>query len=212
MNKLLLALVIVFVFVGCYSDDKVLSGQQEINTRLDSLSTELDQHNLSRVEFIRAFFDSLAAYNYYSVTIDVDTTSADHEHVEIRYVEYYSFVSNTSELWDGDYYFKRVITDGYEEFTADYSIHKDIGNNVIYESYGKYRIVDERSIDMFRVGGTNYSLRFQSWYPLSKSLLGITSYILSEEDIYLGDDRGGSRYNVTHLRNSESLESGFLDY
>ena len=212
MNKLLLALVIVFVFVGCYSDDKVLSGQQEINTRLDSLSAELDQHNLSRVEFIRTVFDSLSAYNYYGVTIDVDTTSADHEHVEIRYVEYYSFVSNPSEFWDGDYYFKRVITDGYEEFTADHSIHKDIGSNVIYESNGKYRIVNERNIDMFRVGGKNYSLRFQSWYPLSKSLLGITSYILSEEDIYLGDDRGGSRYSVTHLRNSESLESGFLDY
>ena len=212
MNKLLLALVIVFVFVGCYSDDKVLSGQQEINTRLDSLSTELGQHNLSRIEFIRAFFDSLAAYNYYGVSIDVDTTSADHEHVDIRYIEYYSFVSNQSELWDGDYYFKRVITDGYEDFTADHSIHKDIGSNIIYESNGKYRIVNERSIDMFRVGGKNYSLRFQSWYPLGKSLIGITSYIMSEEDIYLGDDRGGSKYNVTHSRNSESLESGFLDY
>ena len=65
---------------------------------------------------------------------------------------------------------------------------------------------------MFRVGGTNYSLRFQSWYPLSKSLLGITSYILSGEEIYLGDDRSGTRYDMTHLRNSESLESGFLDY
>ena len=212
MNKLLLVFIMVFVFVGCYSDDKVLSGQQEINTRLDSLSAELDQHNLSRVEFIRTVFDSLSAYNYYGVNVDIDTTAADHDHVDIRYVEYYSFVSNPSEFWDGDYYFRRVITDGYEEFTADHSIHKDIGSNVVYESNGNYRIVNERNIDMFRVGGTNYSLRFQSWYPLGKSLIGITSYILSEEDIYLGDDRGGSRYSVTHLRNSESLESGFLDY
>ena len=74
----MLALVIVFVFVVCYSYDKVLSGQQEINTRLDSLSAELSQHDLSRVEFIRTVFDSLSAYNYYGVTIDVDTTSAYH--------------------------------------------------------------------------------------------------------------------------------------
>ena len=212
MNKLLLAFIIFFVFVGCYSDDKVLSGQQEINTRLDSLSAELDQHNLSRVEFIRTVFDSLSAYNYYGVNVDIDTTAADHDHVEIRYVEYYSFVSNPSEFWDGDYYYRRVITDGYEEFTADHSIHKDIGSNVVYESYGNYRIVNERTIDMFRVGGTNYSLRFQSWYPLGKSLLGITGYILSAEEIYLGDGSSGTRYNITHSRNSALLENGGFDY
>ena len=213
MNKLLIVfLMLTLVFVGCYSDDKVLSGQQEINNRLDSLSAELDQHDLSRVELIRTAFDSLSAYNYYGVNVDIDTTGADHDHVDIRYVDYYSFFSNPSELWDGDYYFKRVITDGYEEFTADHSIHKDIGNNVVYESYGNYRIVNERNIDMLRIGGTNYSLRFQSWYSLSKSLSSITDYILSGEEIYLGDGNSGARYNITHSRNSALLENGGFDY
>ena len=82
---------IIFIFitfllclylVGCQSNDKVLSSQENINNRLDTLVTTVDQIKVTRVDFIKVFFDSLAAYNYASVSIDVDTSSVEHEHVE----------------------------------------------------------------------------------------------------------------------------------
>ena len=207
-----MAFLLCLYLVGCQSNDKVLSSQENINNRLDTLTTTVDQIRVTRVDFIRVFFDSLAAYNYASVSIDVDTSSVEHEHVDIRYLEYYSFLSNPNALWDGDYFFRRVITDNFTEFTSENSIHKNIGTPVIYNSYGKYRILNERDIDLLRVGGSSYNLRTQSFIELDRSLLNVTKYILSGDEIYFGDDRGGVRFNITHLKNYLLLERGDLDY
>lgn len=209
-------MVLMSLFIGCErnQDSNILSGQEEINARLDSLSTTIKDKPVSRMDLMKVAFDSLAAYNYAATSVDIDTTD-DHNHIQIKYVEYYTFeISKDSNksLWDGDWHFRRVITENFEEFSAEGSIHSVATTPVIYHSYGKFRLVDERNMDMLRTGGRSYSLRFQRWSNLDSGLMGVTKYVFGEDEVFLGDERSGMSFRVTHMSNSRTIESGLLDF
>lgn len=209
-------MVLLSLFIGCErnQDNNILSGQEQINSRIDSLLTTIKDKPASRMDLMKVAFDSLAAYNYAAASVDIDTTD-NHNHIQIRYVEYYTFEiskDGNKSLWDGDWNFRRVITDNFEEFSAEGSIHSVATTPVIYHSYGKFRLVDERNMDMLRTAGRSYSLRLQRWSNLDSGLMGITKYVFGEDEVFLGDERSGMSFRVTHMNNISTIESGLLDF
>ena len=212
--KTFLKSVFLFLFiVGCSNqDDKILANQEEINSRVDFISDiVLTEEAPTRLEVMRATFDSLVAYSYSSANVDIDTL-ADHEHISIRYVEYYTFTQDKTDLWDGNWTFNRAIVENFDLFAGPESVHNIIETPVIYDAYGKYRIVDERNIDMVRDGGQSYSLRSYRWFPLEATLMALTNYILGEDNVYFGDTRGGLSFRTTHLSNLSAVTNGLLDF
>ena len=79
---------IIFIFitfllclylVGCQSNDKVLSSQENINNRLDTLVTTVDQIKVTRVDFIKVFFDREKLYLKGWETTDIYNNSVSTE-------------------------------------------------------------------------------------------------------------------------------------
>lgn len=214
--KSFLKLVFLFVFIaGCSNnqDDKILAGQENLNARLDSISNIVSTETpLSRIDLIRVSFDSLVSYNYSSIEVDTDTTGK-HNHLELRYVEYYTFKNNPSNIWDGDWSYNVEVTENFDLLTSPESVHNILKTPLVYQSYGKYRINNERSIDMNRDGGQSYSFRRFKWVPLDPMPLANERYMLSDTKIYFIDVRGNSvGYNLSHLRNIKDLKRGLYDF
>lgn len=214
MKNLILMVLLSLLNFSCgeNQDNKILSNQEEINTRLDFISERLTADQpLTRLEIMRSSFDSLVAFNYASANVDIDTLD-NHPHINLRYVEYYTFVGDKTNLWDGTWTFNRSVVENFDLFAGPESIHNIIETPIIYEAFGKYRIVDERSIDMVRDGGQSYSLRLLKWFPLESTLMALTNYILGEDNVYFGDTRGGLNFRTTHLSNLELVTNGMLDF
>ena len=111
MKTFISAALLSLMLMGCGSGtDKILASQEETNAKIDSLVSILTEpEGPTRKDIIIASFDSLVAYVYLTTQIDADPEAEDHGHTDLRYVEYYSFQLNKSDLYDGEFEFKRHL-------------------------------------------------------------------------------------------------------
>jgi len=114
MKTFISAALLSLMLMGCGGGtDKILVSQEETNVKIDSLISFLNEpeepEELTRKDFIIALFDSLVAYVYLTTQIDADPEAEDHGHTDVRYVEYYVFQLNKSDLYDGEFEFKRHL-------------------------------------------------------------------------------------------------------
>ena len=223
MKTFISAALLSLMLMGCGGGtDKILASQEETNTKIDSLISFLNEpeepEEPTRKDIIIASFDSLVAYVYLTTQIDADPEAEDHGHTDVRYVEYYVFQLNKSDLYDGEFEFKRhLMADGMRKLEAvepkyGPSLFINLQNPEIYYTHGKWRITSEKSIDMLRVGGQYYSFRDFEWKHTGESVLGVDIYAHHGHKILLGSSRGsGKVYSVGHMRDLLSITRGVFD-
>jgi len=107
MKTFISAALLSLMLMGCGDGtDKILASQEETNAKIDSLISFLNEpeepEEPTRKDIIIASFDSLVAYVYLTTQIDADPEAEDHGHTDVRYVEYYVFQLNKSDLYDGE--------------------------------------------------------------------------------------------------------------
>ena len=209
-----------FMLMGCSdSSDKILATQEETNARIDSLFSILTEpEELTRKDLIVALFDSLVAYSYGSTDLPTGAVDEDHNHIHVKYVEYWVFYINKSEMYDGDYEFVTHIRSPsfkeLEEYEPDYgpSPFNRLVNPDIYQSNGKWRILNEREIDVFREGGTYYSFRDDKWDFLKSAILGVSIYSFHDRKFMLRSLQGAPEFfNVSTVYNLTSIRNGVFD-
>ena len=220
MKTFISAALLSLMLMGCGGGtDKILASQEETNAKIDSLVSILTEpEEPTRKDIIIASFDSLVAYVYITTQIDADPETGDHGHTDLRYVEYYSFQLNKSDLYDGEFDFKRqLLADAMRKLEAvepnsGPSPFVNLQNPEIYYTHGKWRITSEKSIDMLRVGGQYYSFRDFDWKHTGESVLGVDIYAHHGHKILLGSTRGsGKVYSVGHMRDLLSITRGVFD-
>ena len=209
-----------FMLMGCSdSSDKILATQEETNARIDSLFSILTEpEELTRKDLIVALFDSLVAYSYGSADMPTGTVDEDHDHIHVKYVEYWVFYINKSEMYDGDYEFVTHIRSPsfkeLEEYEPNYgpSPFNRLVSPDIYQSNGKWRILNEREIDVFREGGTYYSFRDDKWDFLKSAILGVSIYSFHDRKFMLRSLQGTPEFfNVSTVYNLTSIRNGVFD-
>ena len=221
--KTLSMLLLLFMLTGCSdSSDKILASQEETNAKIDSLvsviSVLTEPEEPTRKDVIVALFDSLVAYSYGSADIPTGSVDEEHAHIHVRYVEYWVFYINKSELYDGDYEFvNHILTSSFrelEEYEPDYGLSpfSRLINPDIYQSNGKWRILNEREIDVFREGGTYYSFRDDRWDFIKSAILGVSNYSFHDRKFMLVSFQGAiSQFNVSTVYNLTSIKNGVFD-
>ena len=209
-----------FMLMGCSdSSDKILATQEETNARIDSLFSILTEpEEPTRKDLIVALFDSLVAYSYGSTDLPTGSVDEDHTHIHVKYVEYWVFYINKSEMYDGDYEFVTHIRSPsfkeLEEYEPDYgpSPFNRLVNPDIYQSNGKWRILNEREIDVFREGGTYYSFRDDKWDFLKSAILGVSIYSFHDRKFMLRSSQGAPEFfNLSTVYDLTSIKNGVFD-
>ena len=209
-----------FMLMGCSdSSDKILATQEETNARIDSLFSILTEpEEPTRKDLIVTLFDSLVAYSYGSADMPTGAVDEDHDHIHVKYVEYWVFYINKSEMYDGDYEFVTHIRSPsfkeLEEYEPNYgpSPFNRLVNPDIYQSNGKWRILNEREIDVFREGGTYYSFRDDRWDFIKSAILGVSIYSFHDRKFMLRSLQGAPEFfNVSTVYNLTSIRNGVFD-
>ena len=212
MKTFISAMVMVLILIGCsYDDSKILAGQQETNNKIDSLMVVIGEPPpLTRVEMIKEKFNGLLAYVYKSVTIETAPEDEDHEHIKIRYVEYYTFTIDPSDLYDGWYSFTRyVLRDSYEALQAA-GLNK-FSNPAVFSSQGKWRLLSEKDIELARTYGTFYDFHKYDWDTVPAGIVGVDRYSYHGDKMMIGSARGGDTFRVTTIKDMTSVTRGDLD-
>jgi len=217
------AILLSLMLMGCGGGtDKILASQEEMNTKIDSLISVFNEpeeaEEPTRKDIITALFDSLVVYTYTSAQIDTDLDAPDHGHVDIRYVEYYSFQLNKSDLYDGEFEFKRhLMAASLRDLQAAKpkygpSPFVNLDNPEVYNTHGKWRIISEKSIDFVRLGGQYFSFRDFEWKHTGETILGIDIYAHHGHRFMFGSSRGASQlYSVGHMRDLTLIKNGVFD-
>ena len=85
-------------------------------------------------------------------------------------------------------------------------------NPEIYNFYGKWRILNEREIDMFREGGNYYSFREFDWKFVTSTILGAYVYSFHGHKFVLGNSQGGTqKFVVGTINDLTSIKNGVFD-
>ena len=220
MKTFISAVLLSLMLIGCGNDtDKILASHEETNTKIDALITVLNEpEEATRKDVIVALFDSLVVYSYLSATAPTGSSEEGQRIITFRYVEYYVFQLNKSDLYDGNYSFARyVLPSSFRKF-AEFKI--PIGaspfirltNPEIYNFYGKWRILNEREIDMFREGGNYYSFREFDWKFVTSTILGANVYSFHGHKFVLGNSQGGTqKFVVGTINDLTSIKNGVFD-
>lgn len=220
MKTFISAVLLSLMLIGCSDNsDKILASQEEINTKIDSLVSILTEpEEPTRKDVIAALFDSLVVYSYSSASIATGSAEEDHTHINFRYAEYYIFKLNKNDLYDGNYEFARHILPSsfkkFEEYEVDHgpSSFSNLTNPDVYQSHGKWRILNEREIDMFREGGRYYSFRDYDWDFIKSSILGANIYSFHSHKFMLGSSQGGAQsFFRGTLNDLTSIKNGVFD-
>ena len=212
MKTFISAFLMVLILIGCsYDDSNILASQEETNTKLDSLIVMVGKSPpLTRMEMIRERFNGLLAYIYKSVTIETGPEEEDHQHVKIRYAEYYTFSIDPSDFYDGWYSFTRyVLRDSYEALQAA-GLNK-FSNPAVFSSQGKWRLLSEKDIELARTYGTFYDFHKYDWDTIPAGIVAIDRYSYHGDKMMIGSARGGDTFRVTTIKDMVSVTRGDFD-
>lgn len=224
MNILIGVLLLLLPINGCANNDKILDSQEKTDAKIDSLLTLLTAPDpMSRKDRIISRFDSLVAYHYGDAQVPTSATAdEEHEYIPVRYAEYWVFFASESESYNGDYEFvSHILPSGYrkiKEFVPDYGPDPfdRLTTPDIYQSSGKWRILNEREIDLYREAAVFFSFRDRTWYNLPAVILGANVFSLHDTKtpkLMLGSLDGGSEFfSVTSFFNLTSVKNGIFDF
>lgn len=220
MKTFISAALLSLMLMGCGGGtDKILASQEETNAKIDSLVFILTQpeepEEPTRKDITIALFDSLVVYTYLSTQIGTDPEAEDHGHMNIKYVEFYIFQLNKSDLYDGEFEFKRYVLDA--SWKALKAVEPKYGPSVflnlqtpeVYNTHGKWRIINERNINLIRLGGQYFSFRDYEWKHTEEVISGIDIYAHHGHKFMLGATGGGNKlYSVGHMRDLTLIKNG----
>ena len=212
MKTFISAIIIVLMLIGCsYDDSNILSSQQETNNKIDSLIVMVGESPpLTRMEMIKEKFNGLLAYVYKSVTVETGPEEEDHQHIKIRYAEYYTFTIDPSDFYDGWYSFNRyVLRDSYEALQAA-GLNK-FSNPAVFSSQGKWRLLSEKDIELARTYGTFYDFHKYDWDTIPAGIVAIDRYSYHGDKMMIGSARGGDTFRVTTIKDMASVTRGDFD-
>ena len=206
------AFLMVLILIGCsYDDTNIMASQEETNTKLDSLMVIVREPvPLTRIEMIKARFHSLLAFVYKSANVDTGREDEEHEHIQIRYAEYYTFTVEPSDLYDGWYTFNRyLLADSYQELQQ--AKMKNFANPAVFGSQGRWRILSEKDIEFARTYGIFYDFQEQEWDTADAGIVGIDRYSYHGDRIMIGSARGGDTFRTTTMKDIVSVKKGDFD-
>ena len=225
MKTFISALLMVLILIGCSYDDKnivasqedIRATQEEVNTKLDYLITLANQPveiDLTRLEATVSNFHNMVAYIYKSANIDTAPESEleEHEHLVIRYVEYFNFKSQGDAFYDGTYDFTRyLMADSYNDIQD--SAIDNLENRAIFHSQGQWRVLNEREIDILRIHATYYDFKTFEWKTLGSGMVGIDRYSYDpyHDAIFIGTSRGGDVLSTTTMKDIVFVKRGDFD-
>ena len=220
MKTIVGILIILMPIIGCGDTDKILDSQQETDAKVDSLLALLTMPaELTRKDLIVSRFDSLVAYKYETAQVPTSRTAEDeHDHIEVRYAEYWVFYVNENELYDGDFeFFSHILPGGYrdlKDFEPTYGPDPfdRLTSPDIYQSTGKWRILNEREIDLFREQARFFSFRDYQWYSLPASILGANIFSFHSQRLMFGSTQGGAEFfNIAGFHDLRIIKNGVFD-
>ena len=228
MKTFISALLMVLILSGCSYDDKnivasqedIRATQEEVNTKLDyliTLANEPVEIDLTRLEAIVSNFHDMVAYIYKDANIDTAPESElseleEHEHLRIRYVEYYNFRAEPDAFYDGTYNFTRyLMADSYNDIQD--SAIDNLENPAIFHSQGQWRILSEREIDVLRTHATYYDFKTFEWATRGSGMVGIDTYSYDpyHDAIFIGTSRGGDVLSTTTMKDIFFVKRGDFD-
>ena len=219
MKTIVGVLILFMPIIGCANNDKILDSQEELDTKMDSVLALLSAPvPVIRKDLIVAKFDSIVAYRYDTAQVPTRLNAEEGESIEVRYTEYWIFFANKSESYDGDYEFISYILPGgfqdLKDFEPDYGPDPfdRLTHPNIYQSSGKWRILNEREIDIYRETAVFFSFREYQWYNLPSVILGANIFSFHNTQLMLGSHEGGSEFfKVTNFFNLTSIKNGVFD-